>query len=107
MKSEKYDKMDASSEGGKKSKEARQTMHLVMFACMFLGCVVGTVVISILRNRHRRGATVGVCGRSNRTFVRVDSNPHPLSPEDKHINSLQVNGYYNPIYKFFDDPQDT
>ena len=24
------------------------------------------------------------------TFVRVDNNPHPLSPEDKHINSLQV-----------------
>lgn len=118
MKSESYDKLypESESEEEQRHKGMKQTMYLVMFACVFVGCVVGTVVVSVMRNRsHQRrtsgGGGGGICSRirssTSRTFVRVDSNPHPLSPEEKHINSLQVNGYYNPIYKFFDDPQET
>ncbi|XP_063721442.1 amyloid-beta precursor protein-like isoform X2 [Symsagittifera roscoffensis] len=102
LKSENYDPNGSNvDDDGHSHGHSRQKLYLVMFACMFTGCVVATILISILRRRPR-GRMVG-----GNTFVRVDNNPHPLSPEDKHINSLQVNGYYNPIYKFFDEPQET
>ena len=106
MKLENYEKRPATEvldlDEGEGRVSAKQTVYLVSFACIFTLAVLATVAITLMRARYRTCAVTG----GGATFRRVDSNPHPLSPEEKHINSLQVNGYYNPIYKFFDEPQD-
>lgn len=35
-------------------------------------------------------------------FVQVDQGALPASPEERHLASMQVNGYENPTYKYFE-----
>lgn len=84
---------DSSSHSGSEGKIILGCFGAILFVTIVL--LVG--VWAIRKRRIPSGAN----------FLRVDNNPHPLSPEEKHINSLQVNGYYNPIYKFFDEPQES
>ena len=64
-----------------------------------IGCIVVFVVIVVgavvLRRRSQRGG-------AGTGFVEVDQTTVGASPEERHVASMQMNGYENPTYKFFE-----
>jgi len=72
---------------------------------MMAAMVVGIVVIRRRNGRHPHHQLVSVQttrsarGFSKKGFVEVDQT---ASPEEKHVASMQMNGYENPTYKYFE-----
>ena len=64
-----------------------------------IGCIVVFVVIVVgavaLRRRSQRSGSATGPG-----FVEVDQ--AGVSPEERHVANMQMNGYENPTYKFFE-----
>lgn len=60
---------------------------------VFIVIVVGVIVM------RRRG---GRQQRSSRTAAGVTEIDPAASPEERHVASMQMNGYENPTYKYFE-----
>lgn len=65
--------------------------------------VVGIVVMKKRSGRHPHHQLVSVqttrSGLNKEGFVEVDQT---ASPEERHVASMQMNGYENPTYKYFE-----
>ena len=66
-----------------------------IFGCLLVVCIiVGLFIFRLIkRNRSCRNKY-----EKNYVFTEVDS----YTPEEKALHALQMNGYENPTYKFFE-----
>ena len=55
--------------------------------------IIIAVGIVVLRRRANSGPSTG--------FVEIDQ--AAASPEEKHVANMQINGYENPTYRYFED----
>lgn len=63
---------------------------------IFVGCVTVFVVIVVgIVVLRKRAARVP----SSHGFVEVDA---AASPEERHVANMQISGYENPTYKYFE-----
>ncbi|KAG1680458.1 Amyloid-beta-like protein [Nymphon striatum] len=68
----------------------------IAVALAFVGVAVVVVIVvgvGIVRRRNRRSVA------SNNGFIEVDQ---AATPEERHVANMQVNGYENPTYKYFE-----
>lgn len=74
------------------SSESRGVYFTVAFAgvALMMAMVVGIVVL------RRRNST----NPHNQGFMEVDQ---AITPEERHVANMQVNGYENPTYKYFEE----
>jgi hypothetical protein len=63
--------------------------------CLLLICTI--IGIFVLNSRYRRYRYTA-CTKNNGLFTGIDS----CTPEEKMLHALQINGYENPTYKFFE-----
>jgi len=61
------------------------------FACVALG--MATIIGLVLLRSHRQRSPL------SQGFVEVDQ---AASPEERHVANMQINGYENPTYKYFE-----
>lgn len=54
---------------------------------------MATVIGVIVLKNHRQRSPL------NQGFVKVDQ---AASPEERHVANMQINGYENPTYKYFE-----
>uniref|UniRef100_A0A0N5CWQ8 APP_amyloid domain-containing protein n=1 Tax=Thelazia callipaeda TaxID=103827 RepID=A0A0N5CWQ8_THECL len=76
-----------STEDASSSALTASTHLLLIFASA--GTTVFTILAIALARRRSR----------HRGFIEVDI----CTPEERHVNGMQVNGYENPTYSFFDN----
>ena len=81
-----------SSAGGSESRGVYFTLAFAGVALM-AAMVVGIVVLRRRAVRHP----------STQGFMEVDQNATVITPEERHVANMQVNGYENPTYKFFEE----
>lgn len=66
-----------------------------------VGCiavfVIIVVAVVVLRKKAQKVPL-------NHAYVDVD---HAVSPEERHVTNMQINGYENPTYKYFETPTTT
>jgi amyloid beta A4 protein len=60
---------------------------------VFVILVAGIVVL-----RRKNGARA----QQNHGFVEIDQATAAASPEERHVANMQMNGYENPTYKYFE-----
>jgi hypothetical protein len=65
---------------------------ILMIICLLIGALVFRCMMQ--RRAHRHGGKY----EKNYVFTEVES----CTPEDKALHALQINGYENPTYKFFE-----
>ncbi|KAB7507441.1 Beta-amyloid-like protein [Armadillidium nasatum] len=72
--------------------ESRGVYFTLAFAGIALmgAMIVGIVVLRRRNNRHPH----------NQGFMEVDQ---AVTPEERHVTNMQVNGYENPTYKYFEE----
>lgn len=81
-----------SSSGGSESRGVYFTLAFAGVALM-AAMVAGIVVLRRRAVRHP----------SQQGFMEVDQNATVITPEERHVANMQVNGYENPTYKFFEE----
>ncbi|XP_065347111.1 amyloid-beta-like protein isoform X3 [Cloeon dipterum] len=67
----------------------------VYFTLIFAGVAImaaGLVGVAVLRRRNARSP-------QNQGFIEVDQ---AATPEERHVANMQINGYENPTYKYFE-----
>ncbi|XP_026482604.1 amyloid-beta-like protein [Ctenocephalides felis] len=74
----------------------------VYFTLAFAGvALAAAVVVGVAVAKRRAARSPGAQG-----FVEVDQGcgtvPVPVTPEERHVANMQVNGYENPTYKYFE-----
>ncbi|VDK50851.1 unnamed protein product [Gongylonema pulchrum] len=62
--------------------------HLLLVLASAVSIIFTIFAIALARRRSR-----------HRGFIEVDI----CTPEERHVNGMQVNGYENPTYSFFDN----
>ena len=63
--------------------------------CLFLLClIIGLLIFRFIKQNRAYGNKY----EKNYVFTEVDS----FTPEEKALHALQMNGYENPTYKFFE-----
>ncbi len=67
-------------------------MYLLLAVC--LGLVISLLLVLVLVKRKRAQSQQLV----KHGFLPVDTQ----NPEERHISNMQLNGYENPTYKFFE-----
>uniref|UniRef100_A0A2P2HW38 Beta-amyloid-like protein n=1 Tax=Hirondellea gigas TaxID=1518452 RepID=A0A2P2HW38_9CRUS len=82
-------------EGSSGGSESRGVYFTLAFAgvALMAAMVVGIVVLRRRAVRHP----------STQGFMEVDQNATVITPEERHVANMQVNGYENPTYKFFEE----
>lgn len=71
----------------------------VYFTLAFAGvALMAAMVVGIVVLRRR-----AVRHPSSQGFMEVDQNASAVTPEERHVANMQVNGYENPTYKFFEE----
>jgi amyloid beta A4 protein len=70
---------------------------------LMVAMIIGMVVLKKRNGRHPHHQLVSVqttkVGKTKEGFIEVDT---AASPEEKHVASMQINGYENPTYKYFE-----
>jgi len=65
---------------------------------LFILCIIFGVLIFRFIIQQRRNSQYGSRYEKNYVFTEIDS----YTPEEKALHALQMNGYENPTYKFFE-----
>jgi hypothetical protein len=86
---------DKNDSGGTKTNGTQILMIVVIFS-VFIGFGISFILKRII---IRRKLSL-LAGSSHRADFRSMSDS--MNPEEVHVNSMQVNGYENPTYKFFE-----
>ena len=68
---------------------SRSTTALIAIAAV---AVLAVIVVGTVMLKHRSS-------RSRQGFMAVNQN---VSPEEQHVSSMQMNGYENPTYRYFE-----
>ncbi|CAH1970443.1 unnamed protein product, partial [Acanthoscelides obtectus] len=74
-----------------RTKDGRSIYFTLAFAGMALMAAV-VVAVAVTRRRTQRHP-------HSQGFVEVDQ---AITPEEKHVHNMQINGYENPTYKYFE-----
>ena len=69
-------------------------------AALLVLLVVGVIVNRRRSARYSHQQLVSKIGRTKDGFIEVDT---AASPEEKHVAAMQINGYENPTYKYFEE----
>ncbi|XP_018018391.1 amyloid-beta-like protein isoform X2 [Hyalella azteca] len=90
-----YSVRTASGSPAVSGSESRGVYFTLAFAgvALMAAMVVGIVVLRRRAVRHP----------SQQGFMEVDQNATVITPEERHVANMQVNGYENPTYKFFEE----
>jgi len=78
----------------KRISEYSKISTFVLLSAVSLGILFSLILMYVLIKRNRLRAQSIV----KHGFLPVDT----ANPEDKHVNSMQTNGYENPTYKYFE-----
>ena len=68
-------------------------------AALLVAAVVGVAINRRRSARYSHQQLVSKIGRTKDGFIEVDT---AASPEEKHMAAMQINGYENPTYKYFE-----
>jgi amyloid beta A4 protein len=85
--------------------EKRSVYVTVAFAgvALMVAMLIGVVVVRRRSSRFPQHQLVSVqtakIGNAKEGFIEVDT---AASPEEKHVANMQINGYENPTYKYFE-----
>lgn len=74
------------------SLQSSYTMGIAVSAIAVFVILVAGIVLLRRKNAARAGANHG--------FVEIDQSA--ASPEERHVANMQMNGYENPTYKYFE-----
>jgi len=72
---------------------------VVAGTALLIAVVVGVVINRRRNSRYSHQQLVSKIGRTKDGFIEVDS---AATPEEKHVAAMQINGYENPTYKYFE-----
>jgi amyloid beta A4 protein len=72
----------------------RKCLHNLAFAGIAL--LTATIVGIVLLKKHTQRSP------HSQGFVEVDQ---AVTPEERHVANMQINGYENPTYKYFEASQ--
>merc|ERR1712079_131713 len=85
--------------------ESRSVYVTLAFAgvALMVAMLIGVVVLKKRSGRYPHHQLVSVqtakIGKTKEGFIEVDT---AASPEEKHVANMQINGYENPTYKYFE-----
>merc|ERR1712106_403190 len=85
--------------------ENRSVYVTLAFAgvALMVAMLIGVVVLKKRSSRYPHHQLVSVqtakIGKTKEGFIEVDT---AASPEEKHVANMQINGYENPTYKYFE-----
>ena len=72
---------------------------MVVGSAALAAVVIGVVINRRRSARYSQQQLVSKIGRTKDGFIEVDTAP---TPEEKHVASMQMRGYENPTYKYFE-----
>ena len=82
------------------SNNSSVTVIVLVAGCALLVALVAGILINRRRSaRYSHQQLVSKIGRTKDGFIEVDT---AASPEEKHVAAMQVNGYENPTYRYFE-----
>ena len=77
------------------------TVIMLVAGCALVVALVAGILINRRRSsRYSHQQLVSKIGRTKDGFIEVDT--AATSPEEKHVAAMQVNGYENPTYRYFE-----
>lgn len=82
------------------SNSSMYVIMLVAGAALVIAVVVGVTLARRRTSRYSHQQLVSKIGKTKDGFIEVDA----TSPEERHVAAMQINGYENPTYKYFEVP---
>ena len=82
---------------------SNSSMYVIMLiagAALVIAVVVGVALARRRTSRYSHQQLVSKIGKTKDGFIEVDA----TSPEERHVAAMQINGYENPTYKYFEVP---
>lgn len=82
--------------------EAGSSLSMILMvtgSALIVAIIVGVVISRRRNSRYTHQQLVSKIGRTKDGFIEVDT---AASPEEKHMATMQITGYENPTYKYFE-----